>query len=57
MSMFCIRFESCYSYLLGETEQYDDVGVEDDPTDANDHKVHGAQQEHLQVSTFESSCK
>ena len=34
-------------YLLGDTEKYEDVGVEDDATGPNDHKVHGAQQEYL----------
>ena len=34
-------------YLFGDAEQYEDVGVEDDPTGADDDKVHGAQQEYL----------
>ena len=39
-------------YLLGDTEKYEDVGVEDDATGPNDHKVHGAQQEYLRELTM-----
>ena len=41
-------------YLFGDAKQYEDVGVEDDPTGANDHEVHRAQHEYLRkVSVVE----